>query len=166
MKERTDTISDYKSETSAEMRLTAWEGGLKMIESHPLLGVGLGSFITALPDFIETSPRVAHNTFMQFAAESGVAAGICYLVIIFLFFRNSKKISSWCRENGGIRISTSINRYNDACTSSFAGLTMCSLFLSLNTYEIFYFLLIISNTLLVCINKPLLKTELQLGDAS
>ncbi len=157
MKERADTISEYESETSAEMRLTAWKGGLRIMESHPLIGVGLGSYITALPDFIESSPRVAHNTFMQFAAESGVGAGICYLVIVYLFFRNSKRIRVWCSENSKNIISSRIGHYNDACTLSFAGLTVCSLFLSLNTYEIYYFLLLISNALFVMISKPFVE---------
>ncbi len=56
--------------------LTAWEGGLRMVMSHPLTGVGLSSFITALPDYIESRHMVAHNTLVQFAAESGVGAGL------------------------------------------------------------------------------------------
>lgn len=147
MKERSETITAHEEESSAQMRITAWKGGARMVAEHPLTGVGLGSFITALPHFIESTPRVAHNTSIQFAAESGVLAGIAYLMIVILFFINSRKISVWCRENGETEDSRLMEALNNASTISFAGLVVCSLFLSLNTYEIFFFLLIFNNTL-------------------
>jgi len=147
MKERSDTISTYETEGSAQQRIAAWSGGLKMMADHPLTGVGLGSFITALPHYSETSPRVAHNTFIQFAAESGVGAGVAYLVIVFIFFRNSINIYRWCGECSKNIDIFQIDLYNKASLVSFVGLNVCSLFLSLNTYEVFFVLLIINNSL-------------------
>jgi hypothetical protein len=54
--------------------------------------------------------------------------------------------------------SQQINLYNKASFVSFSGLIVCSLFLSLNNYEIFFVLLIISNSLnQIC--KNLLEGE-------
>jgi probable O-glycosylation ligase (exosortase A-associated) len=153
MKERSETITEHQEESSAQMRITAWRGGVGMIEAHPLTGVGLGSFITALPRFIESSPRVAHNTFIQFTAESGVLAGVSYLVITILYFVNSRRIGVWCRKNGEREDSRLMEALNNAGTISFAGLIACSLFLSLNTYEIFFYLLIFNNTLTVLCDR-------------
>jgi probable O-glycosylation ligase (exosortase A-associated) len=157
MKERSETISDYEGEGSAEQRITAWKGGAGMISAHPLIGVGLGSFITALPDFSDTSPRVAHNTFIQFAAESGVIAGLAYLMIVSHFFISSIRINKWCLRSDSCLETQQLKqvRYlNDASTASFAGLVVCSLFLSLNAYEIFFYLLIFSNSLnVLCLSK-------------
>lgn len=146
MGKRSKTIVEYEGEGSAEQRIAAWTGGLRMILDHPITGVGLGSFITALPYYHKTSPRVAHNTLIQFTAESGVGAGVAYVLIIFTFFRNARMIR---RRYGVIENCDDerIWRYNDACVVSFSGLLVCSMFLSLNTYEIFFVLLIIGGAL-------------------
>lgn len=153
MKDRSETITNYEGEGSAEMRITAWKGGMKMMAQHPITGVGLGSFITALPHFVDTSPRVAHNTFIQFTAESGIGAGVAYLMILYCFICNINKVKALCRKFNNMPKIESIIRYNDACYVSFTGLIVCSLFLSLNTYEIFFVLLIISNSLLKICNR-------------
>jgi hypothetical protein len=47
-----------------------------------------------------------------------------------------------------------INLYNKAGTASFSGLIVCSLFLSLNVYEIFFVLLLFNNALYqICLKK-------------
>lgn len=154
MKDRSDTIANYEGEGSAEMRITAWKGGMKMITEHPITGVGIGSFITALPHFADTSPRVAHNTIIQFAAESGVGAGVAYLIILYSFYLNSRKIRTLCSKHVNLPEINCIDRYNNANTVSFVGLIVCSLFLSLNTYEIFFVLLIFNNALMqICLRK-------------
>jgi len=152
MKERSQMISDYEGDRSAENRLTAWMGGINMVITHPFTGVGLDSFVTALPDFIESRNMVAHNTLIQFAGESGVGAGLAYLMILWVFFQNSRRINSYCRDHADLHEMLKIKRYNNASTVSFTGLVVCSMFLSLNTYEIFFFLLIFNNALLqICL---------------
>jgi hypothetical protein len=154
MHQRSDQIIDIEGEDSAEDRLTAWRGGFEMVLSHPVTGVGVGSFITALPSFIESRHMVAHNTFVQFAAESGVGAGLAYLSVVWLFFFNSKKIRYWCLHSSEDEENNQIALYNNASTASFAGLIVCSLFLSLNVYEIFFVLLLFNNALYqICSKK-------------
>lgn len=151
MKRRSETI--VVGESSSDMRLAAWKGGLGMIMKHPVTGVGMGAFITALPVFSSTSPRVAHNTLVQFTAESGLGAGAAYLFVLGLFVVNARKVRAYCREHDDPE-SLSLARLNDASSASFAGLVTCSLFLSLNTYEIFFVLLIFNNALLrICRQK-------------
>ncbi|MDA8413570.1 MAG: O-antigen ligase family protein [Desulfobacteraceae bacterium] len=151
MKGRSEIIADYQGDRSARDRLDAWGAGLKMIMAHPVTGVGLDSFITALPHVIVHRPMVAHNTLIQFAAESGIGAGACYIMLILTFYRNAYRLYLLCRRDKVDKLSKQIDRYNKASLVSFTGLVVCSLFLSLNTYEIFFFLLIINNSL-VCIS--------------
>lgn len=152
MRERSREITDIEGEKSAEDRILAWRGGVKMIEAHPLTGTGLGTFVYAVPNFYDVRPMVAHNTLIQFAAESGIFAGISYLAIVSMFFINAKRIRNWCRENEYLPENVQIERYNNASVISFTGLFVCSLFLSLNTYEIFFVLLIFNNALLqICL---------------
>lgn len=146
MSERSGAVVDYKEE-SAGMRIAAWKGGMLMLLDQPFFGVGLGSFITALPDYYPTEPRVAHNTFVQYAAESGIGAGLAYIAIIMTFFKQSVSIRRRCESDFNKDEMKTIDIYNNACTTSFVGLTVCSLFLSLNVYEIFFVLLLCNNAL-------------------
>ncbi len=145
MKHRSETIEQYQQESSAQQRLHAWIGGLRMIEKYPITGVGLGSFITALPDFYPTNPRVAHNTLIQFTAESGLLAGFSYIMIIILFYKNSfyilRRLNCFSEDQDIFHL----KMINIANTISFTGLIICSIFLSLNFYEIFFYLLLINN---------------------
>jgi len=154
MSNRSQTIVNYSGEGSAEDRLGAWAGGIKMIIDLPFTGVGLGSFVTALPTYYESRPMVAHNTFIQFAAESGIGAGIAYIMAIGLFYIHSKKIRHWCHNFPKDEEVKKLALYNNANTASFTGLIVCSLFLSLNIYEIFFYLLLINNSLFqICKKK-------------
>ena len=156
MKERSDTITEYKHEGSAEQRLKAWKGGLRMIMKYPFTGVGLASFITALPDFYPTSPRVAHNTFIQFTAESGVFAGLFYILIVITFFNNFRFIRNNVTKLKLPETHT-ISILNLSTFISFSGLIVCGLFLSLNFYEIFFFLSLLNNNMYVYVKNSILE---------
>lgn len=156
MDDRSQMIADYEGESSAEARLNAWAGGFKMLGAHPITGVGLGSFITALPIYHESRPMVAHNTFVQFAAESGAGAGLAYLISIWIFFRHYKKIKECCLAFPDEKEMHQIDLYNHASATSFAGLIVCSMFLSLNVYEVFFLLILFNNALYqICLRKEM-----------
>ncbi|MDY0222946.1 MAG: O-antigen ligase family protein [Desulfobacterium sp.] len=156
MDDRSQMIAGYEGDKSAEDRLNAWAGGFKMLEAHPITGVGLGSFITALPLYHESRPMVAHNTFVQFAAESGAGAGLAYLMSIWIFFRHYKKIKDWCLAFPDEKEMHQIDMYNHASATSFVGLFVCSMFLSLNVYEVFFLLILFNNALYqICLRKEM-----------
>ena len=149
MKERGRTLADEQQDGSVEGRRVAWRGAIKMAERYPLTGVGLGSFMCALQDFIDTNPRVAHNTFFQFLGENGVGAAFCYVMIICTFLISSRRIGAWCKARTGHPDLPVVEQLNNASTASFLGLVVCSFFLTLNNYEIFYYLVIINSALTV-----------------
>lgn len=154
MLQRSTQIVNIEGERSAGDRLTAWQGGIRMIVDNPVSGVGLGSFVTALPDYIESRHMVAHNTFIQFSAESGIGCGLAYVLIIALFVKHSLFVRDMCKsETFCSSLKNKILNYNNAVFVSFVGLITCSLFLSLNTYEVFYFLVLMNNSLFVLIKR-------------
>lgn len=156
METRSATITNIEGERSAGDRLTAWKGGIRMAMAHPITGVGLGSYMTALPDYIQSRSMVAHNTLIQFAAESGVGAALAYSVLVVMFIVNSIKIRRWCVEHIDLPDARKIDLYNNASTVSFVGLFVCSVFLSLNSFEIFFVLLLFNNALLqICIQNSI-----------
>lgn len=147
MKERAGTISEYEEEASSRTRLEAWEAARGMILAHPLTGVGVASFGVAFPDFSNNHPRQAHNTFFQMAAEWGILAGIIY------FFITIPVLVGLWNTGRKTRLDQAGSRplayyVNESVLVGLLGLTVCALFLSLESYEIFYYLLILANGVL------------------
>lgn len=145
MKSRSATISNYQEEDSAAKRLDAWEASTRMMLAYPFTGVGFASFGQAFPDFSDSIPRIAHNTFFQIGGEYGVLAAIVYLVLIF-FTLNRLRIKGYLLRN--MQMTNLRNFYyclNEACLLGLTGFFVCSLFLSLEKYEVFYYLLILAN---------------------
>ena len=119
-----------------------------MIVAHPVTGVGLASYGPAFPYYSRHHPREAHDTFLQITAESGVLAGAMYLMIVLSLigslWKNGKelrRVTSQGEANYALMI-------NEATMIGFIGLVVCSLFLSLQEFEIFYILNVLGNTVL------------------
>lgn len=66
---------------SAAFRYFTWRGTLSMIGARPLLGFGPGSFQYAYPHFAQAGfTRMAHQSFLQIAAEMGIVSLAAILV--------------------------------------------------------------------------------------
>jgi putative inorganic carbon (hco3(-)) transporter len=141
LKSRSGTIIDYQGESSAEGRLEAWKAGWNMIKTHPITGVGLGNFYGVFHEYSDKAVRVAHNTVIQYAAESGILAGVAYLLLCWgVYSRYRKQIKKFKREGADPLLKNT----NEAIFTSFLGFFVCSLFLNLATFEVIYYLLILS----------------------
>src|SRR5439155_23703997 len=88
------TIRDYERDQSATGRLEAWKAGLAIMLDSPILGVGPDSFrhYSALYNPDAREGIVAHNEFIETAAESGIPAGLTLLAIIALAFHNLYRV--------------------------------------------------------------------------
>jgi putative inorganic carbon (HCO3(-)) transporter len=72
---------------SAQERQALFERAVEVIIHHPVIGVGVGNFgIYSLKD------KVAHNAYLEIAAELGVTGFIAYMVLIFAPLRTLKRI--------------------------------------------------------------------------
>jgi O-antigen ligase len=85
--ERADAQSNLAGQVdvSAQGRIDAWRTGLRMIESHPTLGVGAGAFVAAYEQYApgDAGPaRTAHNSFLMVGAELGVPALLFFLTAV------------------------------------------------------------------------------------
>jgi O-antigen ligase len=68
-----------------DSRTAVWQAGLSMIGAHPIAGVGLGNFKPMVPKYsqIEMTPDlIAHNAYIEIAAEMGVPALLVFLGIL------------------------------------------------------------------------------------
>ncbi len=140
MKERAKTISKYQQEGSAQTRLQAWKAASRMIAKYPFFGVGPGSFVRAFPDFSDKTPRQAHNTFFQIAAESGLIAGVNYIILLYLMFKILNQASTIFKNNDQFMYLVSESLFVSLC-----GFVVCAMFLSLHIYEIFFYFCLLVN---------------------
>ena len=157
MHERAETITKYERDTSAVERIEAWKTAIKMACTHPITGVGLASMGQAYPYF-SSYPyvRIAHNTFLQLCAENGILAGLSYLFIIFysIYKLWNPRFAVIPLERNSINAErVGLFCLNEASLIAIAGFFVCSLFLSLQEYEIFYALLIIAHFLVLQIKN-------------
>lgn len=147
LKSRTETIVDYQGESSAETRLEAWRAALDMLYAHPATGVGIACFVRAMADFSDKQPRATHSVPLQFAAEVGILGLAAYCLIVWFVlwqgFKNNRLLTIYGSQFDDNELAT-LHYLNESSVVSFFGLSVCSLFLSLNYYEVFYFLLIIA----------------------
>jgi len=159
MKERAETIGEYRTETSASTRLEAWSAALGMIRDHPVTGVGLGSFGPAFPDYSDKKPREAHNTALQISAESGAIAGLMYVLVVVVsiltLWRNGSRLREQRSGSAPDTQRDQLYLINEAVLVAFFGFTVCALFLSLQLSEILYCLcLLVNAVLLVSARQP------------
>ncbi|MFT5199998.1 MAG: putative inorganic carbon (HCO3(-)) transporter [Planctomycetota bacterium] len=90
-KERLGTIQSYEEDGSAMGRIRAWKVAFRMIDAHPLYGVGFNRFAINHLAF-EPNPTlgqqsghdalVAHNSYLQIWAEGGTPAFLIYLALM------------------------------------------------------------------------------------
>jgi O-antigen ligase len=121
--------------------------GLRMFRENPLLGVGVGNFKYVLDNYLDPDDpnirHVAHNTFLEVAAELG-AGGVCVLLaILFCTFRTLNRI----------RLATSHGRdpllhvAARGIEAGLAGTCVAMLFVSALHSRLFWFLVIVAMVL-------------------
>jgi hypothetical protein len=144
----TSTVSENQeaAEKPINPRLVSWEAGLKLIPEYPLFGAGVQMFEAATRDhFPGMTPHVAHNTFINFAANTGLLTGLLFLGLIYIA---CKRLRYARKFNGSLN---DVSYYALTSSSiSLIGFFICSIFLDLIIYEPFYIMLIIN---LVSFNK-------------
>jgi len=85
---------NYSDVEAVDNRTVAWKAGLRMIRAHPFIGVGLGNFKTIVGQYEIEGPKVvsiAHNTYIEIAAELGLPALLVFCSILFSSFRSLQR---------------------------------------------------------------------------
>jgi O-antigen ligase len=82
---------------STRFHLEAWKAGLHMIKAHPIVGVGLGNFKPLMPSYMTPGTNivvdtVAHNMFIEVAAELGLPALLIFLSMFWFTYRTLGKL--------------------------------------------------------------------------
>jgi len=81
-------------ENSTRIHVELLKAGMRMIESHPLFGIGLDQFKALAPEYnpevLKLADRsyIAHDTFLQIGAECGMPALLLFIVMLGIAARN------------------------------------------------------------------------------
>jgi O-antigen ligase len=90
-----DDSDDTQLEAGTESRLNTWESILRIVEEHPLDGIGFAGLAEVLPSIgEELGLRVkdsSHNTFLRLLAETGVAGLAAFLFVLWVCLQLSFK---------------------------------------------------------------------------
>ena len=84
---------------SSQARLISWKCGIRMVEAHPLTGVGLHNFQAVVLQYQDPSwltemnnyqpvTYIAHNTYIELASEAGLPGLLFFLVVLGTTFRS------------------------------------------------------------------------------
>ncbi len=85
---------DLADRLAAQARLETWKAGLRMSLQHPLTGIGLGEFRPHLADYTGKPDlaKLAHNTYLEIAAELGFPCLVVYLWLLWETYRGCELI--------------------------------------------------------------------------
>lgn len=140
-------------DASAQSRIVAWEAGFKAFSLHPWTGVGLDMFEHAVPRIIKgAGGLVAHNAYIQMFAEAGILAGGSLIALILISLIDLRRIRKKAKAG---EVSDEVFHYTSMLRSAFAGYIVSSMFLSLDTFEPLYLLIL----LVIVLKKLVLKGE-------
>jgi O-antigen ligase len=78
------TTEELESGTLNE-RTTIWKAGLELFPRHPIGGVGVGAFNTAVEDFLGDN-KGAHNTFLSVLIEEGVVGLVLFTMMLLSIY--------------------------------------------------------------------------------
>jgi O-antigen ligase len=138
-RERIASIVDFHSDDSAQQRFGAWEAGRAMIVDNPIFGVGFKQYLRAFSYYSSKGEFVAHNSWVQLAAECGLPAlaswvaliGITAISLLRVIRRMPRLPADFARRSTALA---------NAVGGSLLGYLVCGFFLSVEDLEFFYFL--------------------------
>jgi len=81
---------DRSDNEAVDARRTVWRVGLRMVAAHPLFGIGLSNFKReerCFAKYGEEPRHIAHNSYLEVAAELGLPALLAFGGVLICSFR-------------------------------------------------------------------------------
>ncbi len=117
-------------EESAEGRVEAWAEGLRMLETHPLFGVGAWNFTTY-------HYREAHNSFVNCASELGLF-GLMPWILLFVTSLKQMRFIGRARDPS---IHSTIGLYSEAISYAIIAFMVSAFFISVTFHHLLYIII-------------------------
>ena len=84
--ERVSTISHELLTGTWSNRKPIWDAGAQVLLDHPILGVGISNFSTAIEPLYGQA-KTAHNTYLDIATETGVVGFVLFVAAFSALYR-------------------------------------------------------------------------------
>jgi O-antigen ligase len=94
---------DYSDMTGQKDRIIAWKAGLRMLEHHPITGIGLGEFKPQMDSYADPGTNfasIAHNTYLEVAAETGLGNFFVFAAMLFFTYRSFSQVRRRAADSG------------------------------------------------------------------
>jgi len=94
---------EYSDLLGEQDRRVAWSAGLRMVEEHPLMGIGLGKFKPEMDSYAPPGvgfSSIAHNTYLEVAAENGLPTLFVMLAMFFFTYRTLDRVRRRAADSG------------------------------------------------------------------
>ncbi len=142
---------DYSDTDSVRIHLALWRAGLRIVRDHPLTGIGVGQFKAAVGEYSSEKDLslLAHNTYLEIAAEMGLPGLALFLVIFGSSFRSLARVRRAAERDGPplVRIAAT------GIQAGLLGFGVAAFFVSAEFLRMFWFMLFLS----ICL--PALRQE-------
>jgi putative inorganic carbon (hco3(-)) transporter len=91
------------TDNTSVQRLNYWKAGLKMIENHPVLGIGYFNFPAVYPFYSSNLwhgvAQLPHNIFIQVGTDAGLIGLGIFVMLIYRNLKAASEIRRACRWN-------------------------------------------------------------------
>lgn len=99
-------FSNVGSDNTSIQRLDYWRAGLKMIENHPVLGVGYFNFSPVYASHASNKlwhgvAQLPHNIFIQVGTDAGLIGLGVFLILIYRNLKITRDIRRACEKHEG-----------------------------------------------------------------
>ena len=98
--EQISRISSSGSDRTSVTRLTYWRHGIEIAKTHPVLGVGYGSWVRYYGEHYPPPVQLPHNIFIECVSELGFSGLIVLILLIAGSFTLNRRTRALARRFG------------------------------------------------------------------
>jgi O-antigen ligase len=134
---------DQSDIEASEIRLELWKASWRMIHANPTLGVGLGNFKEVVRSYADPAldlRNMAHNTYLEIAAEMGIPSLLAFLAIFYFSFRSISRVRRNAAEIG----MDLIFKVASGIEAGLVGFSVSIFFVSAEFLKLFWFVIFVS----------------------
>jgi putative inorganic carbon (hco3(-)) transporter len=90
-------ILQFKDMSQNDGRIKVWNTALKMIQEHPLIGVGNGNFVVHYNSYVDRFPELripnvynfpTHNAYLKLQSELGILGTLAFVLVLFFLLKD------------------------------------------------------------------------------
>jgi len=94
-------LKDVPNSSQNESRIKLWKTAIKMIQEHPIFGVGNGNFVTRYNEYVKKYKELkyqeyqnypSHNSYLKVQSELGIIGIVSFLGIVSIALFRVKKL--------------------------------------------------------------------------